>query len=507
MTRTALAVLAVFGLLLGSAPSAAAQDYTPISGAGSTWSMNAIEQWRKNVVQYGMRISFTGSGSTDGRNQFRSGQVDFAVSEIPFGLTDRGKVEPTPPKDSFAYMPIVAGGTSLMYNLKIGNKRVTNLRLSGEVVTKIFTGAITSWADPAIAKDNPGLKLPDRKVVPVVRSDGSGTSAQFTSWMAAQHPALWDDYCRRAQRATPCGFTSEYPLIDPVVGQNTSLGVSNYVRQAGSEGSITYVEYSYARNAGFPVAKLLNSQGYYIGPTASAVAVALLKARIKDDLTQELQDVYTSDDPRSYPMSSYSYMILPIKETGKFNADKGRTLSDFAYYFLCEGQQQADRLGFSPLPINLVRAGMEQVARVPGTTKQSKDIGQCNNPTFSADGSNTLAKNAKQPKPCNKVGPVQCVNDDEEDEPAQAAGEEQAAAAQETAAAETTGTAAPEEAAVEGKTGGRKSVQGASAVPVSVTLREDDSVLLVLVAGVLLAVLVVAPPLVARHLRRREGSR
>ncbi|CCH28431.1 phosphate ABC transporter substrate-binding protein PstS [Actinosynnema sp. NPDC047251] len=518
MTRPILAVLAVLGLLLGSTPSAlAAQNYTPISGAGSTWSYNALDQWRKNVVQYGMRISFSGTGSTDGRNQFRSGQVDFAVSEIPFGLKDGDKVEPSPDKDSFAYMPIVAGGTSLMYNLKIGGKRVTNLRLSGEVVTKMFTGAITSWADPAIARDNPGLKLPNRKVVPVVRSDGSGTTAQFTTWMASRHPAVWDDYCRRAQRATPCGFTSNYPLISPVVGQNGSLGVANYVRQEGSEGSITYVEYSYARNARFPVAKLLNTKGYYVEPKASAVAVALLKARIRDDLTQVLDDVYTNDDARSYPMSSYSYMILPVKETGKFNGDKGRTLSDFAYYFLCEGQQQADRLGFSPLPINLVRAGMDQVARVPGTTKQNKDLGKCNNPTFSADGSNTLATNAPQPPDCDKQGPAQCAEgtggatentESGGDDPADEAAAEQPGT--EAAAAQTTGTEAPaEQAAVadEPANARTKSVQGASAVPVSVDIREDDTVLLISVAAVLLAALVVGPPLVARHLRRRETTR
>ncbi|MEU7525173.1 phosphate ABC transporter substrate-binding protein PstS [Saccharothrix sp. NPDC042600] len=509
MTRTTLAVLAVLGVLLGTTPSAAAQSYTPISGAGSTWSYNALDQWRKNVVQYGMRISFAGTGSSDGRNQFRAGQVDFAVSEIPYGLEDNGKKEASPPTGSFAYMPIVAGGTSLMYNLKIGGKRVTNLRLSGEVVTKIFTGAITSWADPAIARDNPGLKLPNRKVVPVVRSDGSGTSAQFTAWMAAQHPAVWDDFCRRAQRATPCGFTSNYPLIAPVVGQNGSLGVANYVRQEGSEGSITYVEYSYARNANFPVAKLLNAAGYYVEPKATAVAVALLKAGIREDLTQELGQVYANPDPRSYPMSSYSYMILPVVEGGKFTRDKGRTLSDFAYYFLCEGQQQADRLGFSPLPINLVRAGLDQVARVPGTTRQNKDIGKCNNPTFSADGSNTLAKNAPMPPDCDKQGAAQCEEGTggaaEETDTGGGSDTPQADAAQPTdapVAAETPG----EQAAVDDPKTARRSVQGASAVPVSVDVRDHDTTLPVVIAVVLLAALVVGPPLVARHLRGRDGN-
>ena len=519
MITRPLGFLAAVGLLLALAtPARAAQAYTPISGSGSTWSSNAIDQWKTNVAQYGMRISFTGSGSSDGRNQFKAGQVDFAVSEIPYGLTDGG-VRDVPPKEgTYAYMPIVAGGTSLMYNLKIGGKRVTNLRLSGEVVTKIFTGAITSWADPAIARDNPGLKLPDRKVTPVVRADGSGTTAQFTAWMASQHPALWDDFCRRAKRATPCGFTSNYPTIPPMVGQHYSVGVANYVRQEGTEGSITYVEYSYARSAQFPVAKLLNAKGFYVEPKASAVAVALLSAKVNPDLTQDLSQVYGNQDARSYPMSSYSYMILPTAATGKFTTDKGRTLSDFAYYFLCEGQKQADLLGYSPLPINLVRAGMEQVAKIPGTTKQNKDIGKCNNPTFSADGTNTLAVTAPQPKDCDKQGPVQCEdatggakeptrNTGGGDVPV-AAEEEAAAVAEEQAAAGEEVAAAQDAAADESSSGvARRAREEAYATPVSVDLRDDDTALLVAVAAVLIAALVVGPPLVARRLRRREGDR
>jgi ABC-type phosphate transport system substrate-binding protein len=176
---SAVVVLAFVGAVVGVGV-AAAESYVPISGAGSTWSQNAIEQWRKNVNQYGLRVNYAGTGSSDGRNQFRNGTVDFAVSEIPFGLKDAGVVD-EPPSRKYAYMPIVAGGTALMYNLTIGGKRVNSLRLSGETVTKIFTGVITSWADPQIKRENPGLVLPARKIVPVVRSDGSGTTAQFSN--------------------------------------------------------------------------------------------------------------------------------------------------------------------------------------------------------------------------------------------------------------------------------------------------------------------------------------
>jgi ABC-type phosphate transport system substrate-binding protein len=131
-------------------------------------------------------------------------------------------------------MPIVAGGTSLMYNLKIAGKQVTNLRLSGEVIAKIFTGAITNWNDPAIQADNPALAMPDKSITPVVRSDGSGTSAQFTLWMSSQFPSIWTR-----------GMTSQFPSLSGAFkAQSGSLGVAGYVSQNYGEGAITYVEYS-----------------------------------------------------------------------------------------------------------------------------------------------------------------------------------------------------------------------------------------------------------------------
>jgi phosphate ABC transporter phosphate-binding protein len=402
------------GLIVSSGATVAhAADYVPISGAGSSWSANAVDQWRRNVTQYGMRVNYASTGSVDGRNQFKGGTVDYAVSETPYGLKDNGVTESLPTQN-FAYMPIVAGGTAFMYNLTAGGDRITNLRLSGDTITKIFTRVITKWNDPAIAKDNPGLTLPDRSIVPVVRSDGSGSTAQLTLWMSKQHSSLWDDYCRSAGRSTPCGLTSFYPTKSGMVAQPGSQGVSGYVAQKANEGTITYVEYSYALKTGFPVAKVLNKAGYYTEPTASNVAVALLGAKINTTrgdayLTQILDGVFNNKDARTYPLSSYSYMIVPTETQGSFTEDKGRTLSAFANYFLCEGQQQAEVLGYSPLPINLVKAGLDQVKLIPGADSSKVDIAKCNNPTFSSDGTNTLAVKAPMPQECDKAGDTQCT--------------------------------------------------------------------------------------------------
>ncbi|MDR1633388.1 MAG: phosphate ABC transporter substrate-binding protein PstS [Bifidobacteriaceae bacterium] len=416
-------VLMVGGALGSAHPALAAGTvHAPITGSGSTWSANALQQWISNVWgNYRWKIDYTESGSTQGRNDFKNGTADFGVSEIPYAISNSNEGD-TQPNRRFAYMPIVAGGTAFMYNLQIGGKRVTNLRLSGDVIAKIFTAVITQWDDAAIKADNPALALPNLPIIPVVRADGSGATAQFSIWLRQEHTAIWDAYCGRVGRPLVnghCGVTSNYPTVagSGFVSKSGSNGVSGYVAQSYAVGAITFVEYSYALNANFPVAKVLNQAGYYSEPTASNVAVGLLQAKINQDtnsadyLTQDLRDVYTNSDPRAYPLSSYSYIILPTALESGFTEDKGLTLADFGAYFLCEGQQQADTLGYSPLPVNLVLAGQDQIEKIPGGDPAIKGIADCHNPTLdpSDPNGNALAKNAPFPEECDKQGVVQCV--------------------------------------------------------------------------------------------------
>jgi phosphate ABC transporter phosphate-binding protein len=519
-------LLAAAGLATGAgSPAVAADSYARISGTGSTWSQNALDQWRTNVAtNYGMTVNYSGVGSSAGRRDFISGTVDFAISEIPFQSNPEDGSQPETPTTSYAYMPIVAGGTSFMYNLKIGGKRVTNLRLSGATITRIFAGQITNWNDAAIKADNPGLAMPDKAIVPVVRSDGSGSSAQFSLWMSKQHGDIWKN-----------GLRSQFPVPANGKAQNGSLGVAGYVSQDYGEGAITYVEYSYALKSGFPVAKVLNSAGYYIEPTASSVAVAMMKARINTDLTQILDDVYNNPDPRTYPLSSYSYMIVPTQVAGIFTTDKGRTLGAFAEYVLCEGQQQAEQLGYSPLPMNLVKAGSEQIKRIPGANTAGIDTNKCNNPTFKPgedESNNQLALTAKQPAACDKQGPDQCTTGTagatgETPVSGSGSGGSSAGAAGSAAAAGTAGAAAGDPAAatdpaaaaasadaplydsngnlISGASGG-----GVAAASSPFTLAEGGwgaPQFLMLAAAILLLGAIVTPPLTSRRLRRGSSTR
>jgi ABC-type phosphate transport system substrate-binding protein len=295
---------------------------------------------------------------------------------------------------------------------------VTSLRLSGAVLAGIFTGTITSWNDPAIAADNPGLVLPAEPIVPIAHTEASGESAQLTQWMVATQGSDWTAYCAKVGRV-PCTQTSSYP-IEPgttMIGEAGDVGTVGYVAQAQAEGAIGYVTYPSALSSGLPVAKVLNAAGYYTAPTLGNVAVALVQAQIDTnpsdplDGTANLSRVYTNTDPRSYELSSYSYLIVPTDTSNGFTTDKGYTLGSFGQYALCQGQQFVDLLGYSALPINVVEDGFAQLQKIPGNQVPAPTtalLQSCNNPTYSSDGTNALANNDPYPPACDKQGPTQC---------------------------------------------------------------------------------------------------
>jgi phosphate transport system substrate-binding protein len=388
----ALAALLVLAkVVVPVAPAAAA---TQVQGAGSTWSQIAIDQWRADVAKFGIPINYQGVGSTQGRQRYYTGTVDFGVSEIPFqscapgvpNCTDEVQLAAARP---YVYLPIVAGGTSLMYNLKYNGQMVTDLKLSGATITKIYTGVVTDWSDPAITADD-GRHFAPQHITPVIRSDGSGTSAQFTAWMAGTQPALWTPFCVK-YGIVPCGATSQYPSFPGAVGAQLSDNVANYVAESYNTGSLGYVEYGFATARNFPVVSVLNAAGYYVQPTAQDVAVALQRAQINADRTANLTGVYANTDPRAYPISSYSYMIAPTTPVAGMSTDKGNTLRQFIYYFVCTGQQKAEVLGYSPLPKNLVQAAFDAAQQIPGAGAPPNIDTSCANPTITGGFTTTNA--------------------------------------------------------------------------------------------------------------------
>ncbi|MFB2586729.1 cell wall-binding repeat-containing protein [Herbiconiux liukaitaii] len=376
--------------IAGPAPGAAvaAGSFVPISGTGSTWSQGPLDRWRKDVaVDFGMTVNYAGVGSSAGRRDFVAQTVDFAVSEMPFQSTPEDGSASEVPSSTYAYLPLVAGGTALAYHLTGSDGvAITTLRLSEATVAGIFTGSIRSWNDAAIVADNPGAALPAKTITPVVRADGNGSTWQFTSWLKARQPDRWAAICTSAA----CAPQSQFPVQGDMKAQNGSLGVAGYVSQGYGEGAITYVENSYALASGLPVAKVLNAGGYYVAPTPAAVSIALLGAEIDEDTaserygTLELGAVYSNPDPRAYPLSSTSYMIVPTETNRVFREEKGASLTAFGQYALCAGQGRAAGLGNAALPLNLVQHGISQLALVPGSGggTGTPTLAECANPTF-----------------------------------------------------------------------------------------------------------------------------
>ncbi|MHA7291870.1 substrate-binding domain-containing protein [Arthrobacter sp. MDT3-24] len=549
--RTVPAVLGILlslGMVLAGLAPAQAANYLRIGGSGSSWAGNALQDWIARVGAQGVTVDYENKGSSTGRKEFADQMKQFAVSEIPYTGDTADPRDNSMPGFAYGMLPVVAGGTAFMYNLKAGSSRMTSLKLSQPAIAKVFTGQVTRWNDPIITADNPGVALPDATINVVVRSDGSGATAQFTLWLLRQYPADYAKLCA-VTGCDPQHATSFYPTqgLKNFVAQNGSQGVTTY--SANNQFTINYDEYSYAQGIGFPVAQVKNAAGFYTLPTEHAVAVALTQASINQDkgsanyLSQDLSKVYGYKDPRTYPMSAYSYMIVPTQATNALNPAQGATLGFFANYALCEGQRPMGQLGYSPLPMNLVLAGMEQIRKIPGVdqdtirkmdqTRDSVSGGSapaCNNPTFKPGDSpsaNQLVRSAPFDKACDAAcqvpwrGADAAVNQGPAGAPAAAGAEVPAGTAEVTDLADAGAAAvdpASEAAACDPDSGTCTAVAAGAAsgvagqlTPVTTTLASSrgwgQPQNLLLIIGGLVGLLVLVPPLTAGALARRAGSK
>jgi phosphate transport system substrate-binding protein len=499
--RRLVRLACVVVVLLSVLPLEPATAGVTVDGAGSTWSQIAVDQWRADVARQGLAINYQGLGSSTGRQFYIVGQSDFAVSEIPFqpAYHDRdGHVVydevARAAKRPYAYMPIVAGGTSFMYHLEVNGRRITDLKLSGRTIARIFTGGIGFWDDAAIREDD-GRTFPHTPITPVLRSDGSGTSAQFTAYLAKQFADVWNPFCSSATHLpSPCPPTSLYPYFANSKAQQGSDGVANAVAAPYNNGAITYVEYGYALQRSYPVVLVLNQAGYYVGPTAQNVAIALQRARINPDRTQVLDDVYNNPDPRAYPVSSYSYMIVPTDTTAPFTEAKGEALGRFILYFLCAGQQKAVQLGYSPLPRNLVQFGFDAERLIKGAPAPPP-IERCANPTIT--GGFTTA-NAPLPPPSAKRG--------------NQAASRSASTRRTTTSAGNGSTLSTDPSAIDAgaltdEAGTTADEAALASVPSSIGHNDGPvSVWLYVAAGMVMLLVVFAPPALGAYLQRRRSD-
>ncbi len=419
MRKLVLVLVAVLAALTATVngfadgvPKASADvSHASINGSGSSWAANAVNAWVSDVAANNLQVNFTSLGSAQGRTDFANGTTDFGVSDIGYQGVDSATNTQDTSSRPYAYLPIVAGGTSFPYQVRVAGKLVTTLRLSGATIAGIFTNQITNWNNDAITKDNNGVALPSLPIIPVVHSEGSGSTYQFTAYLAKEFPSIWTK-----------GATEYFPRTGSQVAENGSDSVINFVTSKAGNGAIAFDEYSYALGAGYPVAKVLNAAGYYTLPSEYNVAVALTQAIINNDasnpltyLLQDLHNVYGYTDPRTYPLSSYSYAIIPTSATdARMTAARDRRWPTSCPTRSARVRTRPARSATRPCRSSWCRPASPRSAccRRPDNkvSLANANVANCGNPTFIAGQPtvNHLAQIAPQPAACDKQGAGPC---------------------------------------------------------------------------------------------------
>lgn len=281
-------------------------------------------------------VSYAKSGSSDGRQQLAAGTLDLGGSD---SLPKPTETWPSPP----LLFPTVAAPITVSYNLD----GVDGLRLDQETLARIFQADITQWDDPAIAATNPGVDLPSHRITVVHRSDGSGTTNNFTTYMAKAAPGVW---------TLGSGDTVNWP--EGTQGAEKNSGVAAVISQTA--GSIGYVDLSDAVKADLDLASIRNRDGRFVGPTAKGTASAVDNAEIADDLSYDPLDAPGVD---TYPITAPTYLLVLADQP---NADIAATIRTYLRYLLSTGQDQALPLGYVPLSDELRERAYNQVDRIRG---------------------------------------------------------------------------------------------------------------------------------------------
>ncbi|MGZ5791361.1 MAG: phosphate ABC transporter substrate-binding protein PstS [Croceibacterium sp.] len=308
-----------------------------ITGAGSTFVYPVLSAWSSTYSQSGKaNVNYQSIGSGGGIAQIKAATVVFGATDKPLDskeLTASG----------LAQFPIVIGGIVPVTN--ISGVTPGQLKLTGPLLADIYSGKIKKWNDPAIVKINAGVKLPDAAITAVHRSDGSGTTYNFTHYLGQVSPS-WK---AKAGEGTTVNWAGG-------VGGKGNEGVAGYVRQIPN--SIGYVEYAYVKQNNMNWASLQNAAGNFIAPSAESFQAAAATADWAK--AQDFDLVMTNaPGPQAYPIAASTF-ILMYKQPK--NADASKAALDFFRWSLEHGQAQAQKLDYVPLPADLVKKIEDYIA-------------------------------------------------------------------------------------------------------------------------------------------------
>ena len=295
----------------------------------------AIEDFTKTNA--GVKINYGGGGSGKGRQDLADQVVDFAGADSPYKDADLAKNK----GGDVLYVPILLGAITVSYNLD----GVDKLQLSPATVAKIFQRDIKKWNDPAIAADNPGVKLPADDIVVAHRSDGSGTTDNFTKYLDKTASDVWK---------LKSGSTVEWPA-DTQAG-NGNAGVAQIVKS--TKGAIGYVDLSDAKASQLAFASIKNQGGKFVEPTTDSAQAAGDGIEVKDNLLFSALD---AKGDAAYPITCQSWVIVYAKQT---DHAKGSALKAYLKYLLTDGQKQLKPLDFAALPKSLADKAVAQLDKI-----------------------------------------------------------------------------------------------------------------------------------------------
>jgi phosphate transport system substrate-binding protein len=279
-------------------------------------------------------VTYTKSGSSDGKKALADGTLNFAGSDS--AIKDEEK--PAFGDRDILYFPIVGGPIAVPYNVK----GVDELNLSADTLAGIFQAEITTWDDEAIKADNPDADLPSTKITVVHRSDGSGTTKNFTTFLTDAAPDTW--------KLEP-GEEVTWPSTTQ--GAEKSTGVISVVES--TDGAIGYADLADAAKAGLSVASIGNASGDFIAPTPDSASAALGAAEVADDLTYSPLNI---DAEGAYPITSPTWMLVDKVQSDQGTAD---IIKAYLNYILTTGQDDAKGLLYAPLPEDLAKKAIAQI--------------------------------------------------------------------------------------------------------------------------------------------------
>ncbi len=298
-----------------------------LTGAGATFPQPVIEAWSYTYhKKTGIRINYQGIGSGGGIRQAQGKIVDFGASDRPLTSEELRKY-------NLIQFPFIIGSVVITYNIP-GIKNIS-LNLDHKAICSIYLGKINKWNDPYLKKLNPKVNLPDLPITVVRRSDGSGTTWLFTTYLSKA--------CSEWKEKVGAGTSVNWPVG---IGAKGNPGVTNYVKR--TPGAIGYVEFIYAKQNNLPMAKLLNAEGNaFIFPSVKSMqsAAGNVKWKIEKDF---YADLTYQPGKNSYPITGASFVLLPI------DRPNAKEVTKFFKWAFEEGDNIAKRLYYIPLPDNLV---------------------------------------------------------------------------------------------------------------------------------------------------------